>query len=124
MSNEKSETNLLVLLETIVLMQLLLENLEELQGTHYNKQKLKQQTKSLIKEIEPLAERDYNVVFGNGQEETIKIMNEYSKLVKFISLQKLPSKVSLSQIVEAWNTDHKTIEEMVQKINNKQNVNE
>lgn len=122
MSNEKSESNLLVLLETIVYLQLLLENLEELQGTHYNKQKLKQQINAFINTIEPLAERDYNVVFGNGQEETIKILNEYSKMVKFISLQKLPSKVYLSQIVQAWNTDHKTIEEIVQKINNKENV--
>lgn len=122
MSNEKSESNLLVLLETIVYLQLLLENLEELQGTHYNKQKLKQQINAFINTIEPLAERDYNVVFGNGQEETIKILNEYSKMVKFISLQKLPSKVYLSQIVQAWNTDHKAIEEIVQKINNKENV--
>ena len=122
MSNEKSESNLLVLLETIVYLQLLLENLEELQGTHYNKQKLKQQINAFINTIEPLAERDYNVVFGNGQEETIKILNEYSKMVKFISLQKLPSKVYLSQIVQAWNTDHKTIEEIAQKINNKENV--
>ena len=122
MSNEKSESNLLVLLETIVYLQLLLENLEELQGTHYNKQKLKQLINAFINTIEPLAERDYNVVFGNGQEETIKILNEYSKMVKFISLQKLPSKVYLSQIVQAWNTDHKTIEEIVQKINNKENV--
>lgn len=122
MSNEKSESNLLILLETIVYLQLLLENLEELQGTHYNKQKLKQQINAFINTIEPLAERDYNVVFGNGQEETIKILNEYSKMVKFISLQKLPSKVYLSQIVQAWNTDHKTIEEIVQKINNKENV--
>lgn len=124
MNTEKSESNLLVLLEAIVLIQMLLENLEELEGTHYNKQRLKQQLKALIKELAPLAERDYNIVFGNGQEETIKILNEYAKLVKFISLQKLPSKVSLSQIVEAWNTDHKIIEEMVQKINNKNNANE
>jgi hypothetical protein len=48
---EKSESNLLVLLESVVMLQLLLENLEELQGTHYNKQRLKQQLNSLIKEI-------------------------------------------------------------------------
>jgi hypothetical protein len=113
---EKSESNLLVLLESVVLLQLLLENLEELQGTHYNKQRLKQQMNSLIKEIAPLAERDYNIVFGNGQEETLQILNEYSKLIKFISLQKLPSKVALSQIVEAWNKDNKTIEATVHRI--------
>jgi hypothetical protein len=119
MNNEKSDKNMLVLLEAIILIQLLLENLEELQGTHYNKQRLKQQMNYLIKELEPLAERDYNVVFNNGQEETIKIANEYSKMVKFISLQKLPSKVALTQIVEAWNIDHEIIEATVHRINNK-----
>lgn len=115
----KTENNLLVLLETVILLQMLTENLEELEGTHYNRQRIKQLMKPLLNEIIPLAERDYNVVFGNGQEETLSIMNEYQKLIQFISLQKLPSKVVLSQVVEAWNKDHKTIETIVHEIINK-----
>lgn len=108
--------NLLVLLETVILLQMTLESLEVLQGTHYNKMRLKQQISGLVKEITPLAERDYNKVFNNGEADTIQILNEYDKLVKFISLQKLPSKVALSQIVEAWNFEPKTIEATVHRI--------
>lgn len=60
---DKSPENLIVLLDTIINMQLLIENLEQLQGTHYNKQRIKQQIKSLLKEVIPVAERDYNIVF-------------------------------------------------------------
>ena len=118
--NEKQE-NLLTLLETIILMQMLVENLELLQGTHYNRQKLKQQIKILIKEVSPLIERDYNIVFSNGQDETQEIIKEYEKLISFISLQQLPSKVALSQILEAWNHDPKTIEATVHRIIKKNN---
>jgi len=108
--------NLLTLLETVILLQMTLENLEVLQGTHYNKQRLKQQIKSLIKEITPLAERDYNIVFNNGEEETQAIILEYEKLISYISLQQLPQKVVLSQMIEAWNKDKKTIEATTHRI--------
>ena len=108
--------DLITLLETVILMQMLLENLELLQSTHYNKQRLKQQIKSLIQEIAPLAERDYNIVFANGSDETIQIILEYEKLVSFISLQQLPQKVVLSQMCEAFNYEPKTIEATIHRI--------
>ncbi|QRE03525.1 hypothetical protein [Flavobacterium psychrophilum] len=108
--------NLITLLETVILMQMLLENLESLQGTHYNKQRLKQQIKSLINEIAPLAERDYNIVFKNGENDTKNIISEYEKLVSFISLQQLPQKVVLSQMVEAFNCEPKTVEANIHRI--------
>ena len=118
--NEK-ETNLLTLLETIILMQMLVENLELLQGTHYNRQQIKVQVKALLKTVAPLAERDYNIVFSNGEHDTQQIIKEYEKLVSFISLQQLPSKVALSQIIEAWNLDNKTIEATTHRIIKKHN---
>lgn len=117
----QSNNNLIVLLESIILMQMLLENLEDLQDGHYNRQQLKQQIKATIKLIEPLVNRDYGIVFNNGAEDTLSIIFEYEKLVKFISLQQLPQKVALSQIVEAWNHEPKTIEATVHRIIKKHN---
>lgn len=113
---EQSPDNLLTLLETIILMQMLLENLETLQGTHYNRQQIKQQIKAMVKLVAPLAERDYNIVFNNGEQDTQNIIFEYEKLVSFISLQKLPQKVALSQLVEAFNLDKKQIEATCHRI--------
>lgn len=113
---ENTPNNLLTLLESVILMQMLLENLEQLQGTHYDRQQIKQQVKKTIALISPLAERDYNIVFRNGQEDVQSIISEYEKLVSFISLQKLPQKVVLSQMVEAFNYDPHTIEATTHRI--------
>lgn len=113
--------NLMTLLETIILMQMMMENLELLQGTHYNKSNLKVKIKTLLKEITPLAERDYNIVFKNGEMDTQSIVMEYEKLVSYISLQQLPQKVALSQIVESWNYEPKTIEATCHRIIKKHN---
>jgi hypothetical protein len=93
-----------------------MENLELLQGTHYNKYNIKVKIKNLLTVINPLAERDYNIVFENGEMDTQSIIMEYEKLIKFISLQKLPQKVALSQIVESWNHEPKTIEATCHRI--------
>lgn len=45
-------------------------------------------------------------------------MFEYEKLVRFISLLKVPEKVVLSQMVEAWNLDKKEMEKTLTKIIN------
>ena len=111
-----SPNNLITLLESVILMQMLLENLEQLQGTHYNRQQLKQQIKATIRLIEPLAVRDYGIVFNNGEKDTQDIIFEYEKLVSYISLQRLPQKVVLSQMVEAWNMEPKTIEATIHRI--------
>ena len=111
-----NQKNLITLLETVILMQMMMENLELLQGTHYNKQNIKVKIKALLKEITPLAERDYNIVFNNGEMDTQSIVMEYEKLVSFISLQQLPQKVALSQIVESWNHEPKTIEATCHRI--------
>ena len=117
----KTEDNLLTLLETVILSQMLMENLEQLQHTHYNKSNLKVKIKTLLKELTPLAEKDFNTVFGNGESETQSIVMEYEKLVSFISTQKLPQKVVLSQMVEAFNLEQKTIESTVHRIIKKYN---
>lgn len=117
--NDKSPENLIILLDTIITMQLLVENLEQLQGTHFNRQRLKQQIKALLKECAPLVERDYNTVFGNGESETQSIMFEFEKLTRYISLQKLPTKVVLSQMIECFQIDQKGMEATMSRIINK-----
>lgn len=112
----KEQENLITLLETIILLQMTVENLEQLQFTKYNKMAIKVKIKALLKEVSPIVEKDYNTVFFNGQNDTQSIILEYEKLVSFISLQQLPSKVALSQMVEAWNLDKKTIEATVHRV--------
>ena len=53
--------DLLTLLETIILMQMLVENLDELKNKHYDKQLVKNRLNALLKTVAPLAERDYNI---------------------------------------------------------------
>jgi hypothetical protein len=114
--NGENNEDLITLLETIILMQMMLENLELLQNTHYNKSHLKVKIKTLLKEITPLAERDYNVVFNNGERDTQSIIKEYEKLISFISLQQLPQKVILTQMIQAFNTSPKQVEGIIHKI--------
>lgn len=118
---EKTPNNLLTLLESVILMQMLVENLEQLQRSDYNKQLVKQQLKKTISIIAPIVERDYKIVFNNGQDDVQSIIREYEKLVSFISLQKLPQKVVLSQMVEAFNHDPHTIEATTHRIIKKHN---
>ena len=111
--------NLINLLETVICLQMTLESLETLQGTHYNKQRLKQVLKATIREIEPLVNRDYGIVFANGESETQNIIFEYEKLVKYIAVNNLPKKVILAQFIEAWDLDKKSVEGLVHRIINK-----
>ena len=108
--------DLLTLLETIILMQMLVENLDELKNKHYDKQLVKNRLNALLKTVSPLAERDYNIVFKNGEHDTQSIISEYEALISHISNQQVPQKVALSQMVQAWNFDRKTMEATTHRI--------
>jgi len=74
--DRNNEKNLLDLLDIVILMQMLVEKVENFQlKNHYNKQLIKQQLKAVLKTITPLAERDYNIVFSNGETETQQIIS-------------------------------------------------
>jgi len=115
------EEELLNLLESIILMQLLVENLEDAKFNHYNIQKVKMLTKSWLKEVIPVAEKDYGTVYNNGGDETVKICNQYESLVKSISKLQLPTKVLVAQFTAAWEIDSKSITLIVDKILKKSN---
>ena len=64
----------------------------------------------------PTAERDYAVVFANGEKETQGIIREYESLVAQIRDFNVPQKVILSQMIQAYNLEPKNMEDFINKI--------
>lgn len=95
-------------LSFILLLQLLVENLESL-PPEIRRQKLKQQSKALIKTAEPIINTWYNKMFNSDEGMTQNICWELDKLVKQISNLDLMGKVDLSQLIEATAIDRDTM---------------
>jgi len=111
------DSQLLKALKIIVGSQLLVEDLEGLKEvTMYNKQKVKQLTNQLIKELCKVAEKDYNAVFGLDEKLVLNIAYEYDKLVTMVAQKNIPEIVELSQICEAYSLDRKTMESTSHRI--------
>lgn len=118
--HKTKEDNLMDLLDIIILMMMLIEKLEGFQiKNHYNITQIKSHIKKLLGIITPLADRDYKIVFNNGEEETQKIISEYEILVAQIRDFQVPQKVILNQMIEAFNYDKKTIESTIHRLLNK-----
>lgn len=117
MESKRKEEDLLNLLDIIILLMMLTEKIEDFKiESHYNKQQIKQQSKSFLKLIVPIAERDYAIVFNNGEKETQSIISEYENLVAMIRDFNVPQKVILTQMIQAFNYDKDTIEGTVHRI--------
>jgi hypothetical protein len=115
--HKTEEENLMDLLDIIILMLMLVEKLEGFQiKNHYNITQIKHQVKKLLSIITPIAERDYAIVFNNGEEETQKIIREYETLVAQIRDFQVPEKVILNQMIHAFNYDKGAIEATVHRI--------
>jgi len=111
------EKDLLDLLDIIILLMMLVEKIEGFQlENHYNKQLLKQSAKKLLQIITPLAERDYKIVFENGEKETQQIISEYENFIAQIRDFNVPQKVILTQMIEAFNIEKDTIEATVHRV--------
>jgi hypothetical protein len=111
------EDNLLDLLDIIILMMMLVEKIEDFQiNNHYNKMQIKLVLKKALQTITPLAERDYSIVFNNGENETLQIISEYENLVAQIRDFNVPQKVILTQMIQAFNLDKDTIEGTTHRI--------
>ena len=111
------EDNLLDLLDIIILMMMFVEKIEDFQiNNHYNKMHIKSVLKKALQTITPLAERDYAIVFNNGENETLKIISEYENLIAQIRDFNLPQKVILTQMIQAFNLDKDTIEATTHRI--------
>lgn len=117
MEKKAKEENLMDLLDIVILLMMLVEKVENFQiENHYNKQQIKQACKKLLQVITPVAERDYKVVFQNGEKETQQIISEYENFVAQIRDFNVPQKIILTQMIQAFNFDKSVIEATVHRV--------
>ena len=113
----KEEEQLLIVLDLTIQFQMVVETLDKFEGTRYNKFFLKKRMKECKEMLEDIVKRDYNIVYRNGAEETINIINQYEELISLIRTLNVPEKVILNQLIQAWGKDPKSLEGIVNKIN-------
>lgn len=117
MEKKAKEDNLMDLLDIVILLMMLVEKVETFQiENHYNKQQIKQASKKLLEVITPIAERDYRIVFQNGEKQTQQIISEYENFVAQIRDFNVPQKVILTQMIQAFNFDKSVIEATVHRV--------
>lgn len=109
----------MALLDTVITLQMSAENLDRLQRTPFNKQKVKLLIKQLLKEVDPIVQKNYNKIFNIDEETTLSIISEYERHVKYLAPLNVPDKVRYFQFEEAWNKDRKTTESSLHRIINK-----
>ena len=117
MEVKNNEKDLLDLLDIIILKMMLIEKIENFQiENHYNKMQIKNVLKKALQTITPAAERDYAIVFRNGESETLQIMSEYENLIAQIRDFNVPQKVILTQMIQAFNLERGVIEATTHRI--------
>lgn len=109
----------MALLDTVITLQMSAENLDRLQQTPFNKQKVKLLIKQLLKEVDPIVQKNYNKIFGIDQETTLSIISEYERHVKYLAPLSIPDKICFGQFTEAWNKDKIQTESTLHRIINK-----
>ena len=103
-SSEAREEDLLQLLDIILQMMLLTETIEGFKIRNvYNRQMIKNVLNKALAVIVPIVDRDYPLVFKAGQDDSIKIMNKYEKMIHFIRDFNVPQKEKLIEMIEAYN---------------------
>lgn len=113
------DNDVMALLDTVITLQMSAENLDRLQRTPFNKQKVKTLIKQLLKEVDPIVQKNYNKIFGIDEETTLSIISEYERHVKYLAPLDIPTKIAYSQFTEAWNKDRKSVESTLHRIINK-----
>ena len=105
-SSEAREKDLLQLLDIILQMMLLTETIDDFMIKNvYNRQMIKNVLNKALAVIVPIVDRDYPLVFKAGQDDSIKIMNKYEKMIHFIRDFNVPQKEKLTEMIEAYNYD-------------------
>lgn len=116
-SNEAREEDLLQLLDIVLQMMLLTETVEDFKIKNvYNRQNIKNSLDRALRVIVPLVDRDYPLVFKAGQEDSMKIMNKYEKLIHFIRDFNVPQKEKLTEMIEAYNYDKGVMDATIHRI--------
>jgi len=113
------ESQIEVLLKTVIKMQMVAEELDELKRTDFNKKRIKMLINSLISEIDPILKKNYTKIFGIDQETTQHIISEYERYVTYLTPLSMPEQITFCQMTEAWNIDKKTVEATLHRIINK-----
>ena len=105
-SSYADEKDLLQLLDIILQMMLLTETIEGFKIRNvYNRQMIKNVLNKALAVIVPIVDKDYPLVFKAGQDDSIKIMNKYEKMIHFIRDFNVPQKEKLIEMIEAYNYD-------------------
>lgn len=110
------EDELLLVLEHIVLSQMLLENIDQMDSNYYgNLSPVKTALSVVKKKLTKPVERDFKVVYDNGNKgdgevnETNEIIKEFGHLVRNIATFRVPAKVINSQMIRAYNLENDTM---------------
>lgn len=109
------ETILQETLISILYMQLLVESLTDL-PSEINRNRIKQQSKALIKTIDPVIQVWYDRMFKVDEEITQTICQELESLVKNISSGGLEKKVFISQALQAFEKDKDRVQTEIHNI--------
>ena len=116
-SSEAREKDLLQLLDIILQMMLLTETIDDFKVKNvYNRQMIKNVLNKALAVIVPLVDRDYPLVFKAGQDDSIKIMNKYEKMIHFIRDFNVPQKEKLTEMIEAYNYDKGVMDATIHRI--------
>lgn len=121
-SNAAKEEDLLQLLDIILQMMLLTETVEDFKIKNlYNRQLIKNVLNKALDVIVPIVEKDYPLVFKAGQEDSLKIISKYEKLINFIRDFNVPQKEKLTEMIEAYNYDKGVMDATIHRIIKKHN---
>jgi hypothetical protein len=82
----------------------------------YFKGNFKTKTKELRKLLEPIIQKDYALVYSNGEDTTNKIIIDFEIFVRYIGLTKLPSKEEIQNLSKAYNENPKLIGSISKKV--------
>ena len=116
-SSEAREKDLLQLLDIVLQMMLLTETVEDFKIKNvYNRQMIKNVLNKALAVIVPIVDRDYPLVFKAGQDDSIKIMNKYEKMIHFIRDFNVPQKEKLTEMIEAYNYDKGVMDATIHRI--------
>lgn len=116
-SNQAREEDLLQLLDIILQMMLLTETIEDFKIKNiYNRQMIKNVLNKALAVIVPIVDKDYPLVFKAGEEDSIKLMNKYEKMIHFIRDFNVPQKEKLTEMIEAYNYESGVMDATIHRI--------
>jgi hypothetical protein len=99
------EEELMALLYTVISLQMSVEGLEKLQKTPINKQKIKNLVNQLIKEIDPIVEKNYHTIFNIDESMTQSIISNFENHIKQLSTLNIPDGLVIRQMIDVWGRD-------------------